>query len=164
MFFSFHNVQLSAVDWAINVIMSLIMHPCELNLSYSLLPLTHLLVFHGVYLVQQASPWPRLVYQLWSKRLKPEITQRGSTPAWDLPGTDGTQWGWRPRAGAGEENQRDADKVLGLSGEKSPLATDSPSKWRQSHKPSREWLANVLIPSFLPVCLHLMYEWSRERG
>lgn len=77
------------------------------------------------------------------------------------PGTDGTQRGWGPGAGAGEENQRDAGTMLGTSGEKSPLATDSPSKWRQSYSPSREWLANVPIPSFLLACLdllHLMYE------
>lgn len=80
------------------------------------------------------------------------------------PGTDGTQRGWRPGAGAGEKNQRDVGTVLGPSGERSPLATDSPSKWRQSYSPSREWLANVPIPSFILVCLHLlhlMYEWSR---
>lgn len=73
------------------------------------------------------------------------------------PGTDGTQRGWRPGAGAGEENQRDAGMVLGPSGEKSPLATDSLSKWRQSYSPSREWLANVPIPFSLLACLHLLH-------
>lgn len=73
------------------------------------------------------------------------------------PGTDGTQRGWRPGAGTGEENQREAGTVLGPSGEKSPLATDGPSKWRQSYSPSGEWLANVAIPSFLLPCLHLLH-------
>ncbi|KAI9513872.1 hypothetical protein NQZ68_039871 [Dissostichus eleginoides] len=48
------------------------------------------------------------------------------------PGTDGTQRGCRPGALAGEANQRDAGTVLGPSGEESPLAADSPSKWRLS--------------------------------
>ncbi|MED6232683.1 hypothetical protein ATANTOWER_000935 [Ataeniobius toweri] len=56
-----------------------------------------------------------------------------------LPGTDGTQRGWKPKAGVCEENHRDAAALMWLSGEKSPLATDSPSKWRQFYRPSREW-------------------------
>lgn len=65
-----------------------------------------------------------------------------------LLGTDGTHWGWKPEARAGEENHRDAAVLMWLSGEKSPLATDIPSKWRQFYSPSTEWLANVPIPSF----------------
>ncbi|MEQ2299587.1 hypothetical protein AMECASPLE_016721 [Ameca splendens] len=65
-----------------------------------------------------------------------------------LPGTDGTQRGWKPKAGVCEENHRDAAALMWLSGENSPLATDSPSKWRQFYRPSREWFANESVPSF----------------
>lgn len=115
-------------------------------------PLTHSLLLLGGCSVQQASLWSRLVYRLWSKGLRRE----------DYPEREHSSLGFRraqmahSEAGGlkqelGEEkkNQRDAGKVLGPSGERSPVATDSPSKWRQSYSPSREWLANVPIPSFL---------------
>lgn len=53
-------------------------------------------------------------------------------------GTDGTQRGWMPGGQELVRKIRDVGTVLELSGEKSPLATDSPSKWRQSYSSSRE--------------------------
>lgn len=80
----------------------------------------------------------------------------------------GICWAQMAHSEAGGPGQKLVRKIRGMrtqcsvgpSGKKSLLATDSPFK-RQSHRPSREWLANVPVRYFLLVCLdplHLMYE------
>lgn len=84
-----------------------------------------------------------------------------------LPGTDGTLWGWRPQAGAGEENQRDAATLMCLSGERSPPAS---RPW-PAHPNGGNFAAprgnGLQMYSFHPsslACLHrvcVIYEWSQ---
>lgn len=114
---------------------------------YSLL---HSVDLHGGCSSQHISPWSCLTL-LRSKGLWREITQKHwqSTPACVSAGhrwhnarlkAPGMSW-WR---------KSDVHTAMGLSGEKSPLATDSPSKWRQFYTPQGNGLQMYPFPTCVP--------------
>lgn len=91
-----------------------------------------------------------------------------------LLGTDGTQWSWRaPGRSCWGKKEGCSHVDVAVWGEEptTPSAMTSPSKWRQFYSSSREWFANVLIPSFFtcmpPSCpcdIWMKPNWSEGVG